>query len=383
MQTRSNSFSTVLRFFVGLAALAAFRILPVSDGLCDDAVPPASNTRVGKEIQDYLDSLMADGKLSGAVLVARDGVPIATRAAGIANKRTGATIRLDTKFNLGSMNKMFTGIAIAQLAQSGRLAFNDPIGKHLPDYPNREVADKVTIHQLLTHTSGMGSFSIEGFLAQREKLTTIASFFPLFVNDPLSFAPGEKFQYSNAGYLVLGAIIEKVSGQDYYSYVREHIYEPAGMLNTGFYEPGKDIPNLAVGYTRMGPDGKPGDKLMENTDRLDVRGGPAGGGYSTVEDLLKFHAALRSSRLLDPAHTALVTGGKVDAGALIGRYAYGFGDKVFDGKHVIGHNGGWPGVAANFEMYPELGYTSVVLMNVDPPNMMPVAARIRQMILGK
>ena len=123
--------------------------------------------------------------------------------------------------------------------------------------------------------------------------------------------------------------------------------------------------------------------VTENTDRLDVRGGPAGGGYSTVEDLLKFHAALRSSRLLDPAHTALVTGGKVDAGALIGRYAYGFGDKVFDGKHVIGHNGGWPGVAANFEMYPELGYTSVVLMNANPPNMMPVAARIRQLILAK
>ena len=386
MQTRSNSASTVLRSFFSFGALAAFWMLPVSHALCDEGSPPTSSPArhgagVDKEMQDYLDSLAADGKLSGAVLVARDGVPIATKAAGIANKRTGATIRLDTKFNLGSMNKMFTGVAIAQLAQSGRLDFGDPIGKHLPDYPNKGVAEKVTIHQLLTHTSGMGSFSIEAFMAQREKLTTIAAFFPLFVNDPLSFVPGAKFQYSNAGYLVLGAIIEKVSGQDYYSYVREHIYQPAGMLNTGFYEPGKDVPNLALGYTRMGPDGRPGEKLTENTDCLDVRGGPAGGGYSTVEDLLRFHVALRGSKLLDPAHTALVTGGQVDAGGSVGRYGYGFGNKVFDGKHVIGHNGGWPGVAANFEMYPELGYTSVVLMNMDPPNMMPVAAHIRQLLL--
>jgi CubicO group peptidase (beta-lactamase class C family) len=347
--------------------------------------PPAvcrAQAPADQEIQSYLNSLGAENKLSGAILVAKDGKPLASKAAGLANKATGTPNRPDTKFNLGSVNKMFTAVAIAQLAQAGRLKFEDTIGQHLPDYPNKTVAEKVTIHQLLTHTSGMGTYSIEAFKAQREKLTTVAAYLPLFVNDPLISAPGEKFQYSNSGYLVLGAIIEKISGQDYYTYVREKIYQPAGMTNTGFYEPGKEIPNLAIGYTRMGPDGRPGEQLTENTNRLEVRGGPAGGGYSTVEDLLKFHVALSGFKLLNREYTGIVTTGKVDAGP-IGKYAYGFGDKVFDGKRIVGHNGGWPGVAVNFEMYPELGYTAVVLLNTDPPAMTPIVTRLRQLIPAK
>ncbi len=342
------------------------------------AQSPASATP--QEIQSYLDSLADENKLSGAILVAKDGVPVASKTAGVANQATNAAVRLDTKFNLGSLNKMFTAVAIAQLAQAGQLGFDDPIGKHLPHYLNREVAERVTIHHLLTHTSGMGSYINEAYRAQREKLTTVSAHFPLFVNDPLSFAPGERFQYSNAGFIVLGAIIEKISGQDYYSYVRDRIYKPAGMLNTGFYEPGKEIENLAIGYTRMGPDGKPGNEVKDNNDRREIKGGPAGGGYSTAEDLLKFHVALRSFKLLNREFTDLVVTGKVDAAGPIGRYAYGFGDKIFEGKRIVGHNGGWPGVAVNFDMYPELGYTTIIVMNVDPPAMMPVIMRLRQLI---
>lgn len=351
------------------------------------SIRSSAQTPVGadnrQEIQSYLDSLGSTEELSGAVLVAKDGVPVASKAFGLADRTTQAPIRLDTRFNLGSMNKMFTGVAIAQLAQAGRLGFNDPISRHLPDYPNKEVADKVTIHHLLTHTSGMGSLGLEAFKAQREKLTTIAAHFPLFVNEPLSFPPGEKFQYSNLGFLVLGAIIEKISGQDYYSYVTDHIYKPAGMSRTGFYEPGTEIPELAIGYTRMGPDGSAGGEAKPNTDKLEVRGGPAGGGYSTVEDLLKFHVALSSFKLLDRESTDLVTRGKVDGGGPANRYAYGFGDSVFEGRRIIGHNGGWPGVAANLDIFPELGYTAVILMNVDSPAMRPVVTRLRQLIPAK
>ena len=346
----------------------------------NEPAPAKIDMEGGKTIQSYLDSLAAENKLSGAVLVAKDGVPIASKASGVANKATNAPITLETKFNLGSTNKMFTGIAITQLAQAGKLDFNDPINKHLPDYPNKDVGAKVTIHQLLTHTSGMGSYTNDKFRAERTKLTTIAAHFPLFVNDPLSFSPGEKFEYSNSGYMVLGAIIERVSGQDYYAYIRDHVFRPAGMTNSGFYEPGKKIPNLALGYTRMGPDGQPTEQVRENTDTLEIRGGPAGGGYSTVGDLVKFHDALRSFKLLNRDYTELATKGKVDALGPIGRYAYGFSDKIFDGKHIVGHNGGWPGVAANFEMYPELGYTSVILMNTDPPAMMPVIMQLRKFI---
>jgi D-alanyl-D-alanine carboxypeptidase len=270
----------------------------VSFRVAQGATPEGSTkleTSVAKEIDSYLTSLVAENKLSGVAVVARDGATIASKAGGIANKATGAPITLNTKFNLGSMNKMFTAVAIAQLAQAKRLSFDDTIGKHLPDYPNKEVADKVTIHQLLTHTSGMGMYWNDKFMAQREKLVTVAAHLPLFASDPLLFAPGEKFQYSNSGYMVLGAIIEKVSGQDYYSYVQEHIYKPAGMTETGFYEPGKEIPNLAIGYAKMGPDGKPLEEARDNTNLREVRGGPAGGGYSTAGDLVKFHTALRAT----------------------------------------------------------------------------------------
>jgi len=367
----------------GILAGVIVNAIAVTLAVAQSVTPEGSakpEANVAKEIDSYLNSLVAENKLSGAVLVAKDGVTVASKAAGVANKTTGAPITLSTKFNLGSLNKMFTAVAIAQLAQAGRLSFNDPISKHLPDYPNKEVADKVTIHQLLTHTSGMGMYWNEKFMAQREKMVTVAAHLPLFASDPLLFPPGEKFQYSNSGYMVLGAIIEKLSSQDYYSYVQEHVYKPAGMTETGFYEPGKEIPNLAIGYSRMSQDGKKLEEARDNTDMREVKGGPAGGGYSTVGDLVKFHTALRNYKLLNEEYTKLVTTGKVDAAGPIGRYGYGFGDKVFEGKHIVGHNGGSPGISANFEMYPELGYTAVILMNGDPPAMMPVIMGIRKRI---
>src|SRR3954465_520435 len=262
-------------------------------------LPAEPTPDIAQELNSYLSSLIADNKLSGVVLVAKDGVIVASKAAGIANKATNAPIDLNTKFNLGSMNKMFTAVAIAQLAQAGKLSFTDPVGKHLADYPNKEVAEKVTIHHLLTHTSGMGMYWNEKFMAQRDKLVTVPAHLPLFAADPLAFPPGEKFQYSNAGYMLLGAIIEKVSGQNYYTYIQEHIFNPAGMNDTGFYDPGKQIPNLAIGYTKMSPDGKPAEEIRDNEGIREIKGGPAGGGFSTAPDLVKFQQALFSYKLLD------------------------------------------------------------------------------------
>jgi CubicO group peptidase (beta-lactamase class C family) len=205
----------------------------------------------------------------------------------------------------------------------------------------------------------------------------------LFVADPLAFPPGEKFQYSNAGYMVLGAIIEKVSGQDYYSYVQEHVYKPAGMNDTGFYQPGRETPNLAVGYSRMSPNGQPGEEIRDNNNMREIKGGPAGGGFSTAPDLVKFHQALFNYKLLDKAHTELVTTGKVDGPRGMGKYGYGFGENSSGGKRSVGHNGGAPGIAANFEMFPESGYTAVALMNTDPPALMPIAKAIREKIPAK
>jgi len=338
-----------------------------------------SERKIGQELQAYFDSLAAENRLSGAVLVARNGTPIASKVAGVANRATGVPNTLETKFNLGSCDKMFTAVATAQLAQKGLLQFEDTIGKHLPDFPNKEVA-KITIHQLLTHTSGLGSYMNDRFPAMRAQLTTVAAHLPLIASESLAFNPGEKFQYSNSGYMLLGAIIEKLSGQNYYDYVHENIFQPAGMASTGFYDPAKLPDDVAIGYTRMDASGGRSEIEKENTDLREVRGGPAGGGYSTVGDLLKFHLALRDHKLLDEEHTSLITTGKVEAPSPIGKYAYGFGDKIFAGKHIVGHNGGFPGIAANFEMYPETGYTAIILMNSDPPAMMPVIMKIREIL---
>ena len=360
-----------------IVVIAAANCILAAATLAQPAPDPA------KDLDTYLDTLVAENKLSGVVLVAKDGVTIASKAARIANKATNAPIDLNTKFNLGSMNKMFTAVAVAQLAQAGKLSFTDTVGKHLPDYPNKEVAEKVTIHHLLTHTSGMGMYFGEKFKEQREKLLTVAAHLPLFAGDALAFTPGEKFQYSNAGYMLLGAIIEKVSGQDYHGYVQEHIYKPAGMNDTGFYDPAKQTPNLAVGYTKMSPDGRPQEEIRENTTIREVRGGPAGGGFSTAPDLVKFQQALFSYKLLDKAQVELITTGKVDGPRGMGKYAYGFGDNDAGGKRSVGHNGGFPGIAANFEMYPESGYTAVELMNTDPPALMPIAKAVRERIPAK
>ena len=357
---------------VALACGVMFAIAP-----CSFAVATPNDT--AEQIQAYLDSLAAENRLSGAILVAKNGEPIASKAAGIANRETSTPITFETKFNLGSMNKMFTAVAIGQLAQSGKLKFTDTVGRHLPDHPNKAVAEKVTVHHLLTHTSGMASYWGDKFKAQRTALTTVAAHLPLFMNEPLSFTPGERFQYSNAGFMLLGAIIEKLSGTSYYDYVRDRVFAPAAMASTGFYDPQGDNPGVAIGYTKMNANGEPGETERPHTDLREVRGGPAGGGYSTVADLVKFSVALQQNKLLDAEHTKLITTGKVDGPPGMGKYGYGFGDNVVDGKRIIGHNGGFPGTAANLDVLTESGYSAAILMNVDRA-MMPVIKKLRELI---
>jgi CubicO group peptidase (beta-lactamase class C family) len=214
-------------------------------------------------------------------------------------------------------------------------------------------------------------------------LKTVADYLPLFANDPLAFEPGSKWQYSNSGFVVLGLIIEKVSGQGYYDYVKEHIFKPAGMLDTDSYERDKDVSNLAIGYTRMGDNGTPDPSAprQSNMPMRPVKGSPAGGGYSTVDDMLRFSVALRDHKLLSQKYTEIVTTGKVEMGAPGRKYGYGFGEEVSNSRHIVGHNGGGPGIGANFDMFPELGYTAVILGNYDPPAMMPVVMKIRELIL--
>lgn len=377
-----SSAEVTRRSFLGhtAAAIAGVTLLP-TEVACQGSKPStrANGSGIATDIDAFVRGLTAEDKFSGVVLVAKDGRPIFKNAYGLANREFNVPNQESTKFNVASMGKMFTGVAVAQLAEQGRLSFDDLVGKHLPDYP-REVAGQVTIHHLLTHTSGMGSYwKPEFHEANHARFRTIRDYFPLFVNDPLTFKPGEKWGYSNAGFMVLGAIIEKVSGRSYFDYVKEQVFRRADMSDTDYYEADRVTPNIATGYTKQNRYLQGSQDWTSNIFISPVKGGPAGGCYSTLQDLLRFATALRTHRLLNQQYTDLVLTGKVEYRPSA-KYAYGFANEIVDGERLIFHDGGANGVSAEFDMYSERGYTVIVLSNYDHPAVRPVVAKIRETI---
>jgi CubicO group peptidase (beta-lactamase class C family) len=305
-------------------------------------------------------------EFSGAVLVAKDGQTIFRKAWGLANKSSGALNRTDTKFNLASCGKMFTAVAVLQLAQAGKLSLDDTVGKVLPNYKNEDVRENVTVRQLLSHTSGMGDIFTDEFKQRRTEIRTVADWVSLFEAEPLKFEPGTRWAYSNAGFCLLGAIIEKVSGQNYYDYLDEHVFTPAGMINTGAFETDRPVDNLAIGYTRMGATTpKQLRDRIENTDLHSVKGSPAGGSYSTVEDMANFAAALLGHNLLNAEYTRLAMTQHFPDVRNADPYGLGFGVEDVNGHRVVGHGGGFPGISASFDMFPDDGYVVVVMSNYD------------------
>ncbi len=346
-----------------------------------EAQPKLTAEQVKAEAEKFAQRVIDAGAFSGAVLVAKDGKVLVERAGGMASQRFGVANTVETKFNLGSCNKMFTAVAVAQLAQQGRLSFEDKVGKHLPDFPSEEVRDEVTIHHLLTHTSGMGDYFGPLFEKNWTRVRTLQDFVPYLNEEPLIVDPGSRFVYSNAGYIVLGLIIEKASGQSYFDYVRQYVFEPAGMTNTDSYD--VDIPtaNLAIGHTRLVPGGRGAGPLRENLFLHAAKGASAGGGYSTVGDMQRFAQALLGHKLLNKEMTEKVMRGQIEVGEEGGggRYGYGFGEETVNGHRTIGHTGGAPGISAVFRVFPDEGYTVVVLANVDN-EAMPLARKLTALI---
>lgn len=307
-----------------------------------------------------LDQMAEAGQFSGAVSVTRNGEVLLRAAWGTANREKKIPNRPDTRFNLGSMNKMFTAVAVSQLAQAGKLRFEDPVGKHLADYPNREVAEKVTLHHLLTHTGGTGDIFGPDFDRNIEKLRDLKDYVALYGSRAPLFAPGSRWAYSNYGFILLGRIIEQVSGMSYYDYVRDRIFLPAGMKDTASYWKTEEVENLARGYIA-----EPGGGYKRNDGTLPMRGTSAGGGYSTVDDLQRFAAALLSHKLLDEKHTALLTSPQAPTGRR-GAYGYGF---MLGGEgrwRWFGHGGGAPGINSDLKIFPETGYVVAVQSNLPP-----------------
>ena len=298
-----------------------------------------------------LDSLTKADRFSGAVLLAKGDQTLFKAAYGEASRAKHVPNRVDTRFNLGSVNKLFTKLAIAQLVEQGKVRLDDTIDRYLPDYP-AEAAHKVTVRHLLAHRGGVGDIFVEAYdRADRSKLRRNADWIPLFQGTPLAFEPGTRQEYSNGGYVLLGAIIEKASGEDYFDYVRRHITGPLGMENTDHYPIG-DIPNVASGYTRHQREGAKPDASgwADNTPSRPYRGSAAGGGYSTLEDLFRFTQAMRAGKLLK----------KETVGADFREF-----QPDESGNLGLGVGGGAPGINAALEA---LGpYTIIVLANLDPP----------------
>jgi D-alanyl-D-alanine carboxypeptidase len=309
------------------------------------------------------DRLAGEDEFSGAVLIAKDGRVLFSRAYGLAdrNRRIPNTIR--TRFHIGSMNKMLTAVAILQLVEAGKVKLTAPLATYLPGYPNRDVATKVTIRHLLTHTGGTGDIFGPDFDAHRKELRALADYVKLYGKRGPEFEPGSRWAYSNYGFILLGVVIEKVTGQSYYDYVQAHVYAPAGMTRSGSLPENQPVPGRSIGYTKP-----PGTTAwVPNTDTLPYRGTSAGGGYSTGEDLARFAHALLSHKLLSPDSTKLLITGKVKTGPGA-RYAYGFEDaRDADGNGWVGHGGGAPGMNGDLKIYPKSGYVVTVLANIDPP----------------
>jgi D-alanyl-D-alanine carboxypeptidase len=289
--------------------------------------------------QRTVDSLARHDRFSGVVLVARAGVPQYERAYGMADRDAGRPNDLETAFNIGSINKFFTGIAIRQLAAAGKLNVDSTLARAWPDYPNQDVARRVTIRQILEHRSGIqGNIFGAPPGKTRHQVRDLEDYFELFKDQPLQFEPGSRQQYSNAGFIVLGLLIEKLSGASYYEYVRRHIYEPAGMTRTGAWHVDSLPPNTAVGYTGDG----------SNTSLLPGRGSSAGGGYATAHDLLRVINALREHKIPNAPPAGMV-----------------------------GVAGGAPGLNAVMEGDLGGGHDVIVLANLDPPAAQKMAEAIR------
>jgi D-alanyl-D-alanine carboxypeptidase len=335
-----------------------------------------SEAEMVREISRRVGAAARRDEFSGVVLVAKGERTIFHRAYGLADRSWGIPNRLDTRFNLASMNKMFTAVAIAQLLEAGKLRLEDTLGTILPDYPNQDAARRITIAHLLSHSAGLGMlFERPGF-DRRKRYRTSSDYFPLFAAEPLLFEPGTASAYSNEGFVVLGAVVEKLTGLNYFEYVRERIFQSLGMAHTDSYAIDDVVPNLAVGYARYEDDPLGIGPRRPNWIFLGWKGSAAGGGYSTTGDLLKFVQGLQQKRLLrgELVDTLLAPHAHGDW------YGYGFLVQEVGAKQVRGHGGGGPGSGISSELgwFLDGSYVVIVLGNYD----LPGASAIYQKLIG-
>ncbi|WP_242202202.1 serine hydrolase [Aestuariivivens insulae] len=314
-----------------------------------------SDSKVIK-IANYLDSLEG---FSGTVLIAKNDSVLFKKAYGFAHLGHKVKNNTDTKFSYASIGKSFTAVAIFQLIQAGKLALDDPIGKFLPNYPNKVARDSITIKLLLSHRSGLPNyFQSEKFInTPKNQFRTLENLAPLYENRPLEFQPNEQFAYRNTNYVILGRIIEAISRLPYEQLINENVFSIAKMKNTGNFDMDHPIENAAENYTLS--DIYP-NKLQKTMFMSAVKGNPAGGGYSTLDDLYKFATAFKHNLLLNTEYTTLLKTEPENSW-----YGYGMQFAGAKGSGIYGHSGGHFGVGAEWRIFEKQNYTVILLTNKD------------------
>ena len=338
---------------------------------------------VPKLIEEHISETAALELFSGVVLVAKDDRILLHRAWGMADRDRGISNRIDTRFGSASVGKMFTGVAIAQLVEAGKLKYDDTLPALLPDFPNADKVSGVTLHHLLTHTAGLGdpfdSPRHHGFEPKRE-----SDWFPLFAHEPPAFKPGAKHEYSNGGYVVLAAMIEKLSGQSFADYLCKNVFAPAGMTHTGCAATENQNTIIAAPHRRFMADDPLAiePRRVDTTPKFKRHASGMGGWQTTTEDLFRFARAFRSERLLSSAMTAKVAAGHVPVFGDRVQYGYGFYNMDVKGERAVGHSGGGGdmAVAAEVEMLWDSGYTVVILSNYDLPETRRLAHDILRLL---
>ena len=316
----------------------------------------------------YVQSWVRDKQFRGVVLVAKDGQPVFRKAYGNANDEWDIPNSPETKFRLGSITKQFTAVAILQLAEKGKIKLEDPVKSYYPEAP--AAWDKVTIHHLLNHTSGIPSYTDQPdfFPKQSRDRRTPAEIVKLTQDKPLEFEPGEKFKYNNTGYILLGVVIEKVTGESYEAYVRKNIFDPLGMKDSGYDSHDAVIKKRATGYTPAGT----------NSAYLDMSLPYAAGSlYSTVDDLLKWEQAMYTEKLISKASfEKMTTPGKGD-------YGYGLVIRPLANRKTHGHGGGINGFNTMMFRFPEEKVTTIVFANQNGPAADQMASALSRMYFGE
>ena len=319
-----------------------------------------------QEIGSYLKRLGDADVFSGAIVIARDGKPVFAQGYGYADREKKIPNTVETPFLLGSMNKLFTGLAIGQLVEQGKLSYEDPLAKFLPDFPDPESARKIRIKHLLSHTSGLGDYlGTPAYRGALDRMVTAKARVDIFPRTPPAFEPGTKWAYSNIGYELLGRVIEIVTGQDYYDYMQKHVFAPAEATSASFpLLPPNGIAVVPMAYPYQFTASKGSFKHFDN--QLGVmfrRGSAAGNSIVSALDLIKLSNAMRDGRIVKPETFRLHSGAKPELGSA--NYGYGFIAGPYLGRPFVGHNGRAPGQCTEFGELRDTPYTVVVLSNVD------------------